>query len=203
MDIRPATKADAEAIKELAKKAFCDDPLMNWFLLQDRRREAALESFYDFMVNAYCLPRGLTWVADDVSGAAMWMPPGKWEPPPAMQFTMVGVVIRSFGWRNLPLKFGERQRIDGCHPREPHYYLAGLAVREELRGRGIGSALIRPVLERSDREGIGCYLEASQERNVSFYRRHGFAVTRELAIGPEKVPVWIMGRDPKKDGCAA
>jgi ribosomal protein S18 acetylase RimI-like enzyme len=197
MQIRVAVKADAEAIKDLVKAVFRDDPLMTWFLLQDHRREAALEAFYDFMVNTYCLPHGLTWVADGVAGAALWIPPGKFEPSLRVQVAMVGVVIRSFGWRNLPLKFAERQKIDSGHPKTPHYYLAGLAVRKELRGKGVGSALLRPVLERSDREGVGCYLEASLERNVDFYRKRGFAVARQLAVGPGKLPVWTMWRDPK------
>jgi ribosomal protein S18 acetylase RimI-like enzyme len=197
MQIRPAVKADSEAIKALVKEAFCDDPLMTWFPLQDRRREAALEDFSDFMVNDYCLPHGLTCVEGDVSGAALWILPGKLESSPAVQFKMVGVVLRSFGWRNLPLKFAERQKIDSCHPKQPHYYLAGLAVREGIRGRGIGSALLRPVLDRSDREGVGCYLEASLERNLGFYRKHGFDVLRELAIGPSRFPVWILWSDPQ------
>lgn len=62
MEIRLATEGDAEAIKALVKQVFCDDPLMTWFLLQDHRRNAALETFYDFMVNTYCLPHSLCWV---------------------------------------------------------------------------------------------------------------------------------------------
>ena len=197
MDVRPAVKRDSEAIKRLVKEAFRDDPLMSWFLLRDHRRERALETFYDFTVNTYCLPHGLTWVTDDVSGVALWTPPGKWDMPPTMLPAMIGVVVRSFGVRDMFHKFGERRKIDSCHPRRPHYYLAGLAVREDLRGRGAGSELLRPVLERSDREGVGCYLEASLERNLAFYRKHGFKVARQLAIGPEKFPVWTMWRDPQ------
>jgi ribosomal protein S18 acetylase RimI-like enzyme len=196
--IRLASKEDAKAIKELFKKVFYDDPLMTWFLLQDHRRESALEVFYDFTVNAYGLPHGLCWVTADVSGAALWIPPGKWELSLVKQFSMIGVIVRSFGWRNLLLKFSERQKIDNCHPREPHYYLAGLGVSEELRGQGIGSALIKPMLDRSDAEGLGCYLETNLERNLNFYQRHGFTVTQQLSIGPGKLPVWTMWRDPKK-----
>jgi ribosomal protein S18 acetylase RimI-like enzyme len=200
MNIRLATQEDGAAIKALVKEVFREDPLMTWFLLQDHRRETALEAFYDFTVNTYSLPQGLTWVADDISGTALWMPPGKWEPPLGMQFAMVGVIIRSFGWRDVFRKFNERQKIDGCHPHPLHYYLSGLGVRREMRGKGVGSALIQPILDRSDREGIGCYLETSLERNVNFYQRHGFTVTKQLAISPAKFPIWLMWRDPKRAG---
>ncbi len=200
MAIRLASQEDAKAIKDLFKKVFSDDPLMIWFLRQDHRREAALETFYDFMVYTYCLPHGLCWVTAEVAGAALWIPPGKWELPLIRQFSMMGVIVRSFGWRNLLPKFSERQKIDRPHPRTPHYYLAGLGVSEELRGQGVGSALIKPMLDRSDEEGIGCYLETSLERNLNFYQRHGFTVTQELSIGPDRFPVWLMWRNPKTDG---
>jgi ribosomal protein S18 acetylase RimI-like enzyme len=199
MKIRLASKDDAEAIKDLFKTVFRDDPLMQWFLLQDHRRDTALETFYDFTVNVYGLPRGLCWVTEDVTGAALWMPPGTWEMSPVQQFSAIGVIVRSFGWRDVMYKFRERQKIDSCHPREPHYYLAGLGVSEESRGQGIGSALIKPILDRSDLEGVGCYLETSLERNLNFYQRHGFTVTQQLGIGPDQFPIWLMWRDPKKN----
>ena len=34
----------------------------------------------------------------------------------------------------------------------------------ELQGRGIGSALMQPVLERCDRDGMPAYLEATTPR---------------------------------------
>lgn len=197
MTIRLASKEDAEAIKDLVKKVFRDDPLMIWYLLQDHRQAAASEIFFDFLVNTYCLPHGLCWVTADVSGAALWTPPGKWELPLMRQFSLIGVIVRSFGWRSLMLKFSERQKIDRHHPRIPHYYLAALGVSKELRGQGVGSALLKPILDRSDREGIGCYLETSLERNLNFYQRHGFIVTQRLGIGPDKFPLWLMWRDPK------
>lgn len=197
MEIRLASKDDGEAIKELFKRVFCDDPLMNWFLLQDHRREAALETFYDFMVNTYALPHGLCWVTEDVSGAALWMPPGKWELSPLKQFSTVSVIIRSFGWKDLMLKFRERQKIDSYHPQKPHYYLAGIGVSEELRGQRVGSTLMKPILERSDLEGVGCYLETNLERNLNFYQQHGFTVSHQFSVGPDKLPIWIMWREPK------
>ena len=34
--------------------------------------------------------------------------------------------------------------------------------------------LLRPLLERADKDGKTCYLETLNEPNVEFYARHGF-----------------------------
>ncbi len=54
------------------------------------------------------------------------------------------------------------------------------------------------VLEKADREGIHCYLESSNPRNVSFYERAGFENKRTVELkGGKKPLLTLMRRDPK------
>jgi ribosomal protein S18 acetylase RimI-like enzyme len=85
---------------------------------------------------------------------------------------------------------------DKLHPHEPHYYLSIVAVAPEHQGRGIGSALIRPILERCDRDGVPAYLEATTERNRALYERHGFRVSEEVRWPDDGPPLWLMWREP-------
>ena len=66
----------------------------------------------------------------------------------------------------------------------------------EQQGKGVGTALLRPVLEHCDAEGIPCYLESSKERNVPFYRRHGFEVVEEVSLPDDGPMLWTMWREP-------
>lgn len=63
-------------------------------------------------------------------------------------------------------------------------------------GRGVGSALMRPVLETCDRDGVPAYLEATSERNKRLYLRHGFEVTDEIRL-PDGPTLWRMWRAPR------
>ena len=72
--------------------------------------------------------------------------------------------------------------INSMHPSEPHWYLATLGTDPDFQGKGIGSSLLRPVLDHCDAEGWPAYLESSKERNIPFYFRHGFTVVREVPL---------------------
>ena len=75
-----------------------------------------------------------------------------------------------------------------------------LGVEPDRQGQGIGSALIQPVLGRADAEGLPCYLETTKERNVTFYRRHGFDVVAEGDLPDLGPPFWTMRREAARAG---
>lgn len=86
--------------------------------------------------------------------------------------------------------------FDRHHPKEPHWYLQMLGTEPEWQGKGIGSSLLAPILDRCDRTGERVYLEASKEKNIPFYARHGFVVTEEMHV-PKGPTMWAMWRDPR------
>ena len=71
-----------------------------------------------------------------------------------------------------------------------------LGTNPDWQGKGVGSAIIAPVLEHCDRTGERIYLESSKERNIPFYARHGFEVSAEVHI-PKGPTVWAMWREPR------
>jgi GNAT superfamily N-acetyltransferase len=89
-----------------------------------------------------------------------------------------------------------RQSMAETHPVEPHYYLFLLGTRPEWQGRGLGSSLMAPVLQTCDRDRVPAYLEATSERNVPLYLRHGFDVTADIQV-PGGQRMWPMWRTPK------
>ena len=71
-----------------------------------------------------------------------------------------------------------------------------IGTAPEHQGKGSGTALLAPMVERADTEGVGMYLESSKESNIAYYRRFGFEVRRELHLkkGPT---MWLMERPPR------
>jgi hypothetical protein len=50
-------------------------------------------------------------------------------------------------------------------------------------------------VERWQAAGCPVYLETMLERNVAFYRRHGFEVTGEAALDAGGLRVWALVRE--------
>jgi GNAT superfamily N-acetyltransferase len=128
--------------------------------------------------------------------AAAWDLPDHWKLGVGEQLRLMPAFLRMFG-RHLPRSLGALTRMESGHPKEPHYYLPFVGVLPECRGRGIGAAVLAPVLERCDREELPAYLEASSPRNRPLYERLGFAVTEEITLGKGSPPIWRMWRDPQ------
>lgn len=65
------------------------------------------------------------------------------------------------------------------------YYISHLGVEESARGQGLGSALVRHIVDKAHREGVPVCLLTMTEKNVSADRRAQRAGQRaeEWAIG--------------------
>jgi ribosomal protein S18 acetylase RimI-like enzyme len=132
----------------------------------------------------------------DVAGGSLWSPPGRWRPPPqAVARTLPGLVL-ALGSR-LPRALWAVSAVEAVHPVEPHWYLAVLGTDPSQQGRGVGSALLAPVLQRCDHDGVAAYLESSKESNLAFYARHGFEVTGEIDVPGGGPRLWPMWREPR------
>ena len=188
--VRTATAEDVPALSASLARAFDDDPVAVFANPRDASRPRRLRFFYTGRLRTL-LDDELVFTDDARTGAALWAAPDRWHLPAGEQLRLT----RLLSWRTPQIAAGFR-RVEQAHPREPHFYLSVLGVAPEGRRKGLGSALLAPMLERCDREGVGAYLESSKERNLAFYGRHGFRVTSILRF-PGGPPLSLMWRDPR------
>ena len=192
-----ATASDTPRLAQTLANAFYDDPAISWMVPDDdRRRRVGPYGFKAWLEKIY-LPKGNVYTDADRKAAALWAPPGKWKMSVGVQVRLAPAMVRIVGLKRLPLIMKGLAMMDKHHPDDrPHWYLAVLGTDPEYQGKGLGSAVMKPVLDRCDEDGLGAYLESSKEANIPFYRRHGFEVTGEVQL-PEGPPLWPMWRDPQ------
>lgn len=195
-ETRKATYADVDKLSSALARAFEDDPAMEWlFPSSGRNRFERLRRFFVLELKTWNLRHDETWTTPGLTAGALWAPPGKWKLSPVDMVRSMPAMARILGSR-LPLALRGLALIERHHPEEPHYYLAILGTEPALQGKGVGTALMAPVLEQCDRQGLGAYLESSKEQNVPYYRRFGFEVTEEIRL-PKGPTLWPMWRDPQ------
>jgi len=83
------------------------------------------------------------------------------------------------------------QQMGHHHPSGPHWYLPLVGVEPLHQSRGLGATVLRPVLQRCDRERLPAYLESTNPRNIPFYESLGFERVGVIQAGasPEIVPM--------------
>jgi GNAT superfamily N-acetyltransferase len=194
-DIRKATAADMPQVVDAVARSFYDDPMFSWIVPDDMRRLSTLQRGFALFARRVWCPQNESYTTDRVIGGAFWMPPGTWHLSMLRQLAMLptlAVITKG----DLPRLMRTLNAIEAKHPHDVHYYLPVIGILPEWQGRGFGSALLRPILQRCDDEGVAAYLEASSPRNRALYERHGFKVVEEIRVADDSPSMWRMWREP-------
>jgi ribosomal protein S18 acetylase RimI-like enzyme len=189
--LRHATADDVQRLQTVLAEAFMEDPIFGWLMPNDSRRRARLRHYFGIELRHYALPHGHVWTTGDLAGAMLSLPPGKWRVPmypTLLHGTAFGVQLPKAARLGATMEWRHARYI-----REPHYYVRDIGVHPDTQGRGLGSALMGPLLDRCDQEGLPAYIEASSERSAALYERLGFRHIEELRVG-HSPSLWLMIR---------
>jgi GNAT superfamily N-acetyltransferase len=196
------------ATASLYATSFRSDPAITYLLstLPPPQRHAYLSEYFTRLATAAALNSALFSEASDYSSISIVLPPGKsvdnlWTLIPAGLFSVLWRLGLRGCWRMLgefePATSAVRRRVLGVY-RANFYYLFFVATREDKRGKGLSSALIRRLQERAQEEGLPVWLEATTEYSSRVYAKLGF----------ERVETVILGKGHAdadgtalKDGC--
>jgi ribosomal protein S18 acetylase RimI-like enzyme len=195
-----AGEDQAQACAAALAQAFFEDPVFSWVLREDPRRLKLLDGAFELFLRRLWLAHEQTYTTAQGVGAAVWEPPGQWRYSVSTQLRLLPAMLGVFR-RHLPRVLRVLAKLEAGHPAEPehppHYYLAFLGVAPQWQGRGLGAALLAPVLARCDEDGVPAFLEASTPRNRALYERNGFKVIGEFKLGRSAPPQWRMWREPR------
>ena len=146
-EVRRATPEDLDRLTRSLTAAFLDDPVSAYIFPDAARRESILREFFVVQLSRTYLPRGEVYTTTERAGAAMWLPPDAEFPAIRDQLAYLKVSLSAGHWwtaRRLSLTL---QRL---RPAEDHYYLGAIGVEPDHQRHGLGTALMRPGLERCD-----------------------------------------------------
>ena len=199
IEVRAADASDLPDLIEITSKAYSADPLIGYFVRNDSGRADGLRRLFDFCLREQALARGQVMMTRDRSACAAWLPPAHARQTMSLveQIALLPRMVRICSLARVPRLLATMRLLERRHPAgPPHHYLYLLAVLPERQGQGLGSALVQQGLCAIDRAGTATYLETASERNLAFYRRHGFAVTGEARVPAGGPRLWFLWRAP-------
>ena len=181
-------------------RAFADDPVLSWLLRADARLEQARLRYFEL---AFALQQRHELVFCDASyrGAALWVPPDAWRMGFVSELRLLPSIVAMAGLSRVTRALRVLHTMESRHAQhaaEPHYYLFGVGVDPAHHGRGLGGALVSRGVVEADARGLAAYLECSNERNLTLYRRLGFEVLEEIGFGSGSPRMWLMRRDARQ-----
>ena len=137
-------------------------------------------------------------ISDGLNGAAVFLPP---------DYRDIGIIsyFKAGGYKLFNqldvlkmLKFDSfAAKVKRKYADKDTWYLYSFAVLKEARGKGIGSKLLRTMLDYFDNEMQNCYLETLKFENVAIYQHYGFKLMEEVKVPGTDMILYAMIREAK------
>lgn len=193
-----ATPGDLEAVARDLAASFETDPVFQWFLRDDGRRDLGRLKLFRLLTGVGLVDGEVLRPASG-GAASVWLPSQSLGPTPWLdELRSLPTILAATGFSRLSRMSAARAAMDRHHPMDrEHAYLWFIGVAPEAQGLGVGSRLLAAGLERVDAQGLPAYLESSNIANVPLYRRYGFEVTREIEPAPGAPILYAMWREAK------
>ena len=196
----PLLSSQVEKGAHVLARAMQHSPDMKYFIGDDSRMlETPAKRFYQSVI-CIGLIYGEVFTTPSMLGIAVWVS------PEYNSFTFESMFRTGFLRAILSMGFGSLWRfvrssifVEKLQKQAisvPHWTLVFIGVEPTHRGKGIGGNLIQPILARADSDGIPCYVESVDERNLTFYQRHGFEIVKDGQVPNSGLQVWILVRKP-------
>jgi len=159
---------------------FAADPVARFFF-PDPAQYLEMGARFMAAFGGRAFDHGTAFIADGGKAVALWLPPGV-SPD---EETMGAIAEEAIALRPALAEAagGVFEGMAKYHPHEPHWYLPLIAADPNWIGQGLGAALMKHALAKSDADGVIAYLESSNPRNISLYERHGFRAIGRIQSG--------------------
>jgi ribosomal protein S18 acetylase RimI-like enzyme len=190
------TDSRVSEIAEALAQAFQDDPLQSYTFPDPEERRRLSPAHFTAILRYGQLAGHVLAGAEPGSGAIVALPPGAGTPEMAEAAGLTRLAetigVDAAGRFSRMIDYAE-----ALHHRDmpdPHWYVMVIGVAPAFQGQGYARSLMQPLFDRADLEGLPCYLETTQPKNVSLYERFGFRVLVDEVEPESGLRVWTFRR---------
>ena len=194
----PLIETQMEAAAQVLALANQDDPLAVYILPDAQKRKQRFPGLFMLNVRYGYLFGEVFTTPGNPEGVAVWYVPGMHVTPERAE--EAGFHQRSIlgvdALQKLGRVFDYLGEVHHSALPSEHWYLNALGVTPARQGQGLGQALLRPVLERTEAMGQPCCVDTFSAQMIPFYHKLGFRTLVETIEPESKIHIWTLCRDP-------
>ena len=179
--MRKAEYSDKNLVLDILTNSFEANQSVNYIVKQDKKRVKRIRSLMDYSFEV-CSMFGEVWISDDRRACALVLYPDRKRTTLKSIWLDLKLIFNCIGLSNVFKAMDRESKIKKIQPKERMCYLWFIGVNPIYQGSGIGSKLLREIIEESKMEDRPIYLETSTMKNLPWYKKSGFEVYNKLEL---------------------
>lgn len=184
-----AAPNDKAVVVNILTQSFDDNKSFNTVLKQDHKKQHKLRKIFEYQFDL-CYKYGRVYLSDDKKACALILFPDIQKKTFADILSEIRLLL-TLGIRVIKKSISRKAKIKEAHPSTNIYYLLFMGVYPDQQGKGLGSKLLKSIIEESEQLDRPICLETYLDKNIALYQKFGFSIYDELDFG---FPVYCMKR---------
>lgn len=179
--MKKAEYNEKNLIVDILTKSFESNQSVNYIVKQDEKKLKRIEALMNYSFEV-CYLFGDVFLSDDNKACALVLYPDKKKTTIKSIMLDVNLIFSCVGIENIKKTLDREAIIKKIQPKMPMYYLWFIGVDREYQNTGIGSELLKEIIEDSKRKERPIYLETSTLKNLPWYKKFGFDIYHEADL---------------------
>ncbi len=190
-----ATIEDRKLIVILLAKSFINNQSVNFIVRQDNQKLKRINALMEYAFDM-CSLFGDVLLSNNRNACALILYPHLKKATGSAIWLDMQLIFKTLGIGGIAKVLKREAQIKNIQPKGKMAYLWFIGVDPLMQHFGIGSQLLREVIETTAIENLPLYLETSTLANLPWYERFGFEIYHQLDLG---YALYFLKRLPKKN----
>ncbi len=166
-------KSEELIIIDILSSAFKDNLSTNFVIKQDSKKKIRLKTLIQYSI-FYGQNFGKIYLSEDLSSCAIILNPKSKKITASTIIWDIRLIFKCIGLKNAYKVLKRESLIKSYHPKSDYLHLWYIGVSSNQQGNGLGTKLMKEILNDAKSLGKSIYLETSTVKNFKFYERLGF-----------------------------
>jgi ribosomal protein S18 acetylase RimI-like enzyme len=176
-----ATQADRQLIVRILAEAFDDNLSVNYLIPQKRNRNKKLLRLMEYSFDV-CYAYGDIFLNETKVACALILYPNSLINHKMAKYILDSrLILTSIGFSNLYKATVREAKVRAVHPAKKSFaHLWYIGVLKAQQAKGLGSLLLKEVMDYCKQNQNQIYLETSTQKNLDWYQKNGFILFETL-----------------------